>query len=141
MEIKNERILCIFFRLLKGEEFSVAKAACEFSVSKKSIQRDLTVIKNFLAQHRDLCQNAELSYSQKSHAYTLQSDMILSNSETIAILRLIYGTRAFSRESVRTITNKLLNSTTKEDRNMLDTCVKGELYNSDEMHHDCDDLI
>ena len=44
-EDKNQRILEIFFRLLKGEHISLKKLAEEYQVSVKSISRDMTEMK------------------------------------------------------------------------------------------------
>ncbi|HBN56476.1 MAG TPA: hypothetical protein DD414_06840 [Lachnospiraceae bacterium] len=46
---KNYRILCIFVRLQQGECIRIWKEAEWFQVSKKSIQRDISDIRTFLA--------------------------------------------------------------------------------------------
>lgn len=59
---KNNRTLEIFFRALRGEAISVKKFAEEYKVSTKSISRDISEIQEFLAEHRELMQNTELTY-------------------------------------------------------------------------------
>lgn len=54
---KQQRLLEIFFRSLRGEDLSVRKLAAEYSVSAKSISRDISGLKNFLADHRELVGN------------------------------------------------------------------------------------
>ncbi len=44
---KQERILSIFFRALRGEELSVRRLADEYGTSAKSITRDINDIKAF----------------------------------------------------------------------------------------------
>ncbi|MFR4477708.1 MAG: hypothetical protein ACLT3Y_11175, partial [Ruminococcus callidus] len=60
---KNSRMLELFFRVLRGETISVKAVAAEYGVSTKSIGRDIGKILEFLAEHRDLMQQAELVYS------------------------------------------------------------------------------
>ena len=50
-QTKNNRMLEIFFRALRGEVISVKKIAKEYSVSSKSISRDISEIQAFLAEH------------------------------------------------------------------------------------------
>ena len=68
---KQDRLLEIFFRCLRGERISVQKLADEFEVSTKSISRDINDLKAFLFDHRDLVGNAELLYSNKDKSYYL----------------------------------------------------------------------
>ena len=49
---KHDRLLEIFFRCLRGEDLSAQKLAEEYSVSTKSISRDINDLKAFLADHR-----------------------------------------------------------------------------------------
>lgn len=51
---KNERCLAIFFRGIRGEKITVSELANEFGVSTKSISRDISEIRCFLAENREL---------------------------------------------------------------------------------------
>ena len=55
--MKQERVLALFFRGLRGEELSIRNLANEYGMSTKSISRDITDLKAFLADHRDLVGN------------------------------------------------------------------------------------
>ena len=63
---KQDRMLEIFFRCLRGEDISVQNLANEYGVSTKSISRNITYLKSFLADHRDLVGNTELQYSHQN---------------------------------------------------------------------------
>ena len=52
--MKQERVLELFFRGLRGEDISVKELSNEYGVSTKSISRDINDLKAFLADHRDL---------------------------------------------------------------------------------------
>ena len=51
---KQERVLAIFFRALRGEDLLIRQLADEFGTSAKSITRDLNDIKAFFADNREL---------------------------------------------------------------------------------------
>lgn len=59
LQDKKYRILDIFFRLLKGEFVSVRKLADEYSVSGKTI-------------YRDIIGNAEIVYDRKKQKYYME---------------------------------------------------------------------
>ena len=61
---KNSRMLKLFFRVLRGETVSVKAVAEEYGVSTKSVGRDIAKIQEFLTDHRDLMQQAELKHLQ-----------------------------------------------------------------------------
>ena len=71
---KQQRVLEIFFRGLRGEDLSVQKMANEYGVSTKSISRDINDFKAFLADHRELVGNTELVYSHQNKCYRLMMD-------------------------------------------------------------------
>ena len=68
---KQDRILEIFFRGLRGEDLSVQRLADEYEVSTKSITRNINDLKNFLADHRELVGHTELQYSHQDRCYRL----------------------------------------------------------------------
>ena len=88
---KNSRMLELFFRVLRGETISVKAVAAEYGVSTKSIGRDIGKIQEFLAEHRDLMQQAELVYSYKDKAYHLNCEEFLKNKELFALVKVMLG--------------------------------------------------
>lgn len=135
-----DRALEILFRILRGEEVSVKKLADEHNVSTKSISRDISRVKNFLAENRDLTSNAELAYCYAHKAYRLAADEFLTNKEVLAIAKALLGTRAFSTKEATRLINKFRRFTTADDRKKLDEIVRKEIYHYTEVNHDCDSL-
>ena len=90
---KNSRMLELFFRVLRGETVSVKAVAEEYGVSTKSVGRDIAKIQEFLTDHRDLMQQAELIYSYKDKAYHLSCDEFLKNKELFALVKVMLGSR------------------------------------------------
>lgn len=134
---KQERLLEIFFRCLRGESLSVQKLANEYEISTKSISRNINDLKAFLADHRELVGNTELIYSSQERCYHLYMDEFLTNKELFSLIEVMIGARAFSKEELLTLTNKLKGFTTATDRPMLNDLLKKELYHYTEIKHDC----
>lgn len=137
---KQERLLEIFFRCLRGESLSVQKLSDEYGLSTKSISRNINDLKAFLADHRELVGNTELVYSSQERSYHLYMDEFLTNKELFSLIEVMIGARAFSREELLTLTNKLKGFTTVSDRPILNDLIKKELYHYSEVKHDCDSV-
>jgi predicted DNA-binding transcriptional regulator YafY len=138
---KNDRMLEIFMRALRGEAISLNSLADEYGVSTKSISRDISGIKNFLAEHRELMQNAELTYSRKNKSYTLTNDEFLKNKELFAIVKILLGSRALSKDEILTLISKLKKFTTVSDRETLENLIRKEIYHYHEVKSDCTGVI
>lgn len=137
---KQDRILEIFFRALRGEDLYVTQLANHYEVSTKSITRVINDLKAFLSEHRDLVGNTELQYSYQDKCYRLYMDEFLSNKELLAVIEVLIGTRAFSKMELLTLTDKLRKFTTPADRSKLNQLIKKELYHYTEVKHDCESV-
>lgn len=138
---KSYRMLEIFFRALRGEAITVKKLAEEYKVSAKSISRDISEIHKFLSDHRELMQNAELIYSHRDKAYILNSDEFLKNKELFALVKIILGSRALSKEDVLVLIAKLKKFTTIQDKGTLGNLIRKEIYHYHEVKSDCKSVI
>ena len=136
-----DRVLEIFYRLLHGEVVPNRLIAEEYGISSKSVSRDIGRINDFLAEHRDLMQNAEVTYSHKDRAYILKSDEFLKNQELFALVKVILGARCFSKEDMLSVVSKLKKFTTANDRKLLDEVIRREIYHYHEVRSDCDSVI
>ena len=137
---KLDRVLEIFFRGLRGEDLSIQKMADEYGVSTKSITRSINDLKIFLADHRELVGYTELKYSHQDHCYRLHMDEFLSSKELFALVEVMIGARAFSKEELLALTGKLKRFTTLEDRTRLNELIRKELYHYPEIKHDCESV-
>lgn len=140
-EYKSSRVLELFFRALKGESLSVQELAYEYNVSTRSVSRDITDLKIFLAEHRDVLGYAELEYSSSNHKYTLYMDSFMSNKELLAVAKVLIGSHAFRSEELLSIIGKLKTHTSAADRAKLDDLIKKELYQYCEISFDCNSVI
>ena len=137
---KQERMLEIFFRGLRGEDISIQKLATQYSISTKSISRTINDIKAFLADHRELVGNTELQYSHRDKCYRLRMDEFLTNQELFALIEVVIGARAFSKEELLLLTSKLKAFTTTDDRAKLNELIRKELYHYTAVKHDCESV-
>ena len=137
---RQERVLEIFFRGLRGEDLSVQRLADEYEVSTKSVSRSINDLKNFLAEHRELVGQTQLQYSHQDKCYRLYMDEFLSSKELFALVEVMIGARAFSKDELLALTAKLKRFTTPEDRQTLNELVRKELYHYPEIRHDCDSV-
>ncbi len=137
---KQERMLEIFFRCLRGENLSVKEIANEYGVTTKSITRSVNDLKAFLADRRDLVGNTELIYSYRDKCYRLEMNEFLTNKELFAVVKVLIGTRAFSKIELLSLIDKLKKFTTISDRQKLEELIRKELFYYSEIKHDCDSV-
>ena len=134
---KKNRLLDIFYRLVRGESISVRALAEEHGVSTKSIHRDISEIRNFLSSARELAGNTELRYLPGSKTYCLEFDSFLLSKELTAMVKVLIGCRAFSKMELLGLVSKLKAFTTHHDRRLLESIIAKEMYHYNEVRHDC----
>ena len=138
---KKNRMLEIFLRTILGEEINVRKLADDYGVSTKSIARDISEIRNFLYDKRELSNFTDLKYSGSSKTYSIEFDNVLLSKELIAIIKAMIGCRAFSKEELQTIINKLKTFTSRHDATMLDQIIGKEMLHYSPIGSDCESVI
>ena len=138
---KKERVLEIFFRLLIGKGVSINELANEYGVSTKSISRDIAEIKSFTYEHRDLLSNAEIKYHADVKMHFLEIDHFLTPNELFAVAKLIIGSRSFSKTETVEIISKLKRYVSESDVASLNRIIASEMYNFNEIKHDCDSVV
>ena len=116
------------------------KLADEYGVSTKSISRNIADLKAFLADNRELVGNTELEYSHRDKCYRLFMEEFLSSKELFALLEVMIGARAFSREELLLLVEKLKRFTTGDDKQKLSELIRKELYHYAEVKHDCESV-
>ncbi len=140
-ELKTDRVLELFFRAMKGESLSAKALADQYSVSSRSISRDITALKMFLAEHRELLGHAELVYSSSNHCYHLEMDHFLTNKELFAITKVLISCRPFNHREILEVIGKLKLHTSAKDKSMLENLIRKEVYHYSPIHFDCASVI
>ncbi|MEG2915629.1 MAG: WYL domain-containing protein [Oscillospiraceae bacterium] len=139
--IKIDRVLELFFRGLHGESLSVRKLADYYDVSTRSISRDITSLKVFLADHRELIGNAELIYCGKDKSYQLILDEFISSKELFAITKILIACKPFNTQELLGIISKLKLHTSAGDRQKLEDSIRKEIFHYQEIHFDCISIL
>ncbi len=137
---KQQRVLEIFFRGLRGEDLSVQALSNEYDISTKSVTRSINELKDFLSDHRELVGNTNLQYSYSDKCYRLYMDEFLNSKELFAVVEVLIGARAFSRDELLTLVDKLKRFTTGDDKSKLTELIRKELYHYPEVKHDCESV-
>lgn len=141
MGMKKDRVLEIFYRLLTGTGVSVADLADEYEVSTKSISRDISEVKNFISDHRDLLSNAEVKYSASAKKYYMELDHFLSVDELFALVKMMIGCRGFSKVETLTLIGKMKQFTDKRNADTISQLISNEMYHFNEVKHDCKSVV
>lgn len=136
---KIERVLGIYTKLLHGCPITKKAEAQNYGVDDRSIQRDIDDIRNFL--ELDSENSGVLNsviYSRKNKSYHLEqaSDSGLSNSEILALCKILLDSRAFCKSEMEGLINKLIACCVpKNNRNLVNDLIRNELFHYVEPHH------
>lgn len=136
-----DRALSIFFRGLKGEKMTAIKLADEYRVTTKSIHRSVDDVRAFLADNRDLVGNSELIYDRREKCYILNMDNFLKDKELLSVIKILIGSRTFSKDELLNIINKLKKFVSTKDRELLEELIQKEKYHYCQVKSDCDSVI
>lgn len=133
--MKNQRVLDIYSRLLNNKEVNRKKLAKEYEVSERSIHRDISDLRNFLVSTNSL---SEIIYDDKTDSYILRNEdnQKLNNSEILAVCKILLDSRAFLKEEMTTIINKLMKQCIPiENYTKVSKLIDNERFHYIELQH------
>ena len=129
-----ERILQIYAKLSDGYVVNKAEEAIQYGVTEKSIQRDIEHIRKFLDNDskRTGIVNT-IVYDRLVSGYRLETlyKIRLQNSEVLALCKILLDSRAFTKEEMVDMLDKLITCCVPEINQKR---VK-ELINNEEFHY------
>jgi len=108
---KIGRVLDLYTRLCAGETVRKEEEAQRFQVNLRSVQRDIDEIRAYLSDRRIRSGDSrQVVYERKKKGFLLvgSSSPIMSNSEILAVSKILLDSRAFSKEEMSNILNKLM---------------------------------
>ena len=128
-ENKGQRLLGIFDRLSRGETISKEVLAREYGVTEKSIQRDIDDIRSYLAGDRDEGA-ADICYDRQAKGYRLveEESRCLTKKEILAMAKILLESRAFAKEELHTILDKLIEACPREGRKVVEDMIRNETF-------------
>lgn len=133
--MKNQRILDIYLRLLNNREVNRKKLAQEYGVSERSIHRDISDLRNFLLSTNNL---SEIIYDDKTNGYLLHNEdnQKLTNSEILAVCKILLDSRAFLKSQMTSIIDKLIkHCIPKESYLKVSKLIENEKFHYMELQH------
>ena len=110
--LKTTRVLELYQDFLSGKLINKQKAAEQYHVNVRSIQRDIDSIRDFLSEQ---CAKEgivrKIEYDKKENSYRLVTQEVeqLSKGEVLALCKILLESRAFTKEQVEKQLQIILN--------------------------------
>ncbi|MBP0057277.1 WYL domain-containing protein [Anaerobutyricum soehngenii] len=141
-EIKNDkiqRILGIYTKLIEGKTVKKEEEVQRYKVNPRTIQRDIQDITAFL-ERDDLNTGIinSIIYDTKARGYRLQYNNVykLSPQQILAICKILLDSRAFVKEEMTEIIDKLIHSSVvKNDQPQVAKLIQNEEEHYVELQH------
>lgn len=133
--VKADRILRIYLELSKGAVLEKKKLARQFHVTERSVQRDLSALRCFLAEEN---MGQDIVYDRKKGGYCLRSitPCCLSNSEILAVCKILLESRSMRKEEMLPILDKLIDCCVPEqNKKLVQSLIANEKHHYLEPHH------
>lgn len=106
-----ERVLQMYAKLSDGYVVNKAEEAVRYGVNEKSIQRDIEHIRNFLDNDSERTGIVNtIVYDRLAKGYRLETlyKIRLQNSEVLALCKILLDSRAFTKEEMVDMLDKLI---------------------------------
>ncbi|MBQ3545803.1 MAG: WYL domain-containing protein [Lachnospiraceae bacterium] len=109
---KSPRILDIYVRLCEGKVINKKEEADRFNIDERSIYRDVEVIRKYLSDRvvecPGECRDIEYDREKKGFVMTGVKGSLMSNSEILAVSKILLESRAFTKEEMNDILEKMI---------------------------------
>jgi len=132
---KLDRVFHIYFKLAQGEILSKRELARQFQVTERSIQRDLSDLRCFLAEQN---MGQEIVFDKAAHGYCIRdtSPNTLSNGEILAVCKILLESRSMRKDEMLPILDKLISCCVPErNKKAVQMLIANEKYHYIEPHH------
>jgi len=100
----NARIIEIMMRMIDGDKISEDEIIEKYQISSRTVKRDMSLIKNNYADSEDF----QYHHDTLAKNYFLERKGLIPVAEIFAIIKVLIGTRAFSKSELRDIADDLL---------------------------------
>ena len=136
---KSNRVLDIYTKLMAGKVVNKSNEAKNHGVDERSIQRDIEEIKHFLDEDTtSLSYRNYVIYDRGEKGYKLEHiyNTKLTNPEILSICKIILESRAFIKEEMQEILNKLITSCVpQENRKIVQELINNEAFHYIQPRH------
>lgn len=137
---KNIRTLDMYVRLCEGKRINKSEESERFGVDERSIQRDIDDIRAFLDEHRighavD-ARRIEYDRSCKGFVMTGAESSTMSNSEILAVSKILLASRAFTKKEIGGILRKMVDGCVPlKNMKLVKELISNEQFHYVELRH------
>lgn len=137
---KNNRILNLYVDLCEGKVVNKIEEAERFGVDERSVQRDINEIRAFLSERRSEkgTDTRGVVYKRNQKGYVLEGETgsLMTNSEILAVSKILLESRAFSKKEITEILDKLVKGCVPlKNIKLVSDLIANEKYHYVELHH------
>ena len=135
--MKDMRLLKLYNRLLKNDDIDVEEYAKENGVSTRTVERDIKCIKDFLADNEDKSRELIRIKRKKKYQLSYSEDSVnLTKSEILAISKILLASRAFLKDEISLIIDKIVKQCgSGQDLDLIQELLKNEKFHYIELQH------
>lgn len=140
---KTRRVLEMYSRLVQGDIIRSSEEALKYGIDTRSVKRDIDELKSFFADQRmEGRDTRKVIYSKSAKGYKLVDEIedrrteFLTNSEILAVCKILLESRAFVKDEMMPVIEKLVRCCTpKEEMNVVKRLIQNEKFYYLEPHH------
>lgn len=134
-EAKSARMLAVYTRLMAGHILNKHALALEYGITERSVQRDIESLRCFLVEQQ---LQQDVIYDRRERGYRLVNSIPrgLSNSEILAVTKILLESRSMIRNEMLPILDKLIDCCVpEENKKAVSELIANEKYHYIEPHH------
>lgn len=136
---KIDRVLGIYTKLMEGDIIYKAREAGYYNVNERSIERDIEDIRKFLENSSaSVGYINSVIYDRVRKGYCLEQayKMKLSNSEVLALCKILLDSRAFTKDEMTDMLDRLiLSCVPNENQKEIRELIRNEEFHYIELKH------
>lgn len=140
---KTRRVLEMYSRLVQGDIIRSSEEALKYGIDTRSVKRDIDELKSFFVDQRmEGRDTRKVIYSKSAKGYKLVDEIedrrteFLTNSEILAVCKILLESRAFVKDEMMPVIEKLVRCCTpKEEMNVVKRLIQNEKFYYLEPHH------
>lgn len=136
---KVNRVLALYTKLMNGKPIYKLAEAQAWKCNERSIQRDIDSIRSFLDMRpEDVPIYGDIIYDRVEKAYYLEEAVQtkLTNSEVLALCKILLDSRAFTKREMKDLLDKLISGCVpKSNQLMVQKLIRNEEFHYVELQH------
>ena len=136
---KISRVMQLYTRLCEGDIIVKGDEARRYNVTERSIQRDIDDIRAFLeddAERTGIVNSVIYDYQKKGYFLEQVYNLKLKNGEILALCKILLESRAFTKETITDMLDKLISCCVpKSNQDLVKELIRNEEFHYIEPRH------